>query len=108
MNLLSETKDILKENNKSSEDVEFVMIGQDDYSESQPVYFSWEQFAEAANFQYDDGFGGCEIVLELKVVGKDFWLERREYDGSEWWEFKTLPEKPSISIVPTKRLLGGR
>lgn len=26
------------------------------------------------------------------VVGKDFWLERGEYDGSEWWSFKTTPQ----------------
>jgi hypothetical protein len=31
--------------------------------------------------------------LKIIVVGKDWWLERHEYDGSEWWEFKTMPDK---------------
>ena len=44
---------------------------------------------------YDDGFGGQEIPSELIVVGEDWWLERHEYDGSEWWEFKTMPVKPT-------------
>lgn len=42
-------------------------------------------------FEYDNGFGGHRINLDLKIVGKDWWLEREEYDGSEWWVFKTMP-----------------
>ena len=25
--------------------------------------------------------------------GSDWWLERGEYDGSEWWEFRREPVK---------------
>ena len=32
--------------------------------------------------------------MDLIVVGKDFWIERHEYDGSELWEFKRMPEEP--------------
>ena len=32
--------------------------------------------------------------MSLVVVGKDFWLERNNYDGSEWWEFKQVPVEP--------------
>lgn len=32
------------------------------------------------------------------VVGDDWWLERHEYDGSEWWEFKRLPS-PILSAI---------
>jgi len=31
--------------------------------------------------------------VSLTVAGDDWWLERHGYDGSEWWEFKTLPKK---------------
>jgi hypothetical protein len=48
---------------------------------------------------YDDGFGGNEIPLSLVVVGDDWWLERGEYDGSEWWEFKRLPPAPPLGSV---------
>jgi hypothetical protein len=33
------------------------------------------------------------------VIGSDWWLERHEYDGSEWWEFKSLP-KPREAAQP--------
>lgn len=36
--------------------------------------------------------------MGLIVVGKDFWLERHEYDGSEWWEFKSIPMEPEETI----------
>jgi hypothetical protein len=41
---------------------------------------------------------GVEIDMGLIVVGKDFWLERHEYDGSEWWEFKSIPMEPEETI----------
>jgi hypothetical protein len=34
----------------------------------------------------------------LEIVGDDWWLERHEYDGAEWWEYKTKPSMPE-SIV---------
>lgn len=86
INFLEETLDILELNNRSKYDVQFVTDGQS--------YMSFEDFEELANFEYYDGYGGNEIKLNLKVVGYDFWLERHEYDGSEWWEFKQQPKKP--------------
>lgn len=83
MNLLKETIEILKENKKEPEDVVAIIDGE--------FRTSWENFVEIADFEYDDGFGGSEICEILKIVGKDFWLERHEYDGSEWWEYKTMP-----------------
>ena len=40
----------------------------------------------------DSGYGSAEIREDLVIVGKDWWLERDEYDGSEWWAFHTMPE----------------
>jgi len=57
---------------------------------------TWEEFKEIAkDFVYDAGYGGNEVNMSLVVVGEDWWLERHEYDGSEWWEFKTLPQRTS-------------
>lgn len=62
---------------------------------------TWDEFAAKANEVYDSGYG-CECVdRELKVVGDDWWLERHEYDGSEWWEFKQKPtqtEKVDVRV----------
>lgn len=39
------------------------------------------------------------------IVGDDWWMERHEYDGSEWWEFKELPKKPTFIDVPNRVLV---
>jgi hypothetical protein len=86
MNLLKETIEVLKENKKGIEDVGWVGTR---YS-----YMMWAEFEKIADYEYDSGYGGQEINDKLLVVGKDFWLERHEYDGSEWWEYKEQPQKP--------------
>jgi len=83
MNLLKETLEVLERNKVSPSDVCFVTDGKSDCG--------WKEFADNADFEYDEGYGGNEINLSLKIVGKDWWLERGEYDGSEWWEFKRRP-----------------
>lgn len=102
-NLLQETIDILKEHGKSEGDVLWVgRIGENevyDYYDSQEVRCptvknTWGWFRLKANFEYDNGYGGAEIPPSLVVVGADFWLERHEYDGSEWWEYKIMPKEP--------------
>lgn len=34
------------------------------------------------------------MAQDLIIVGDTWWLERHEYDGCEWFEFKELPSKP--------------
>lgn len=41
------------------------------------------------------------MAEDLVIVGKDFWLSREEYDGSEWWEEHSkhsIPKKPKKKI----------
>ena len=45
---------------------------------------------EQLDFNYDDGFGGQELYGYVLLDDQD-WLERHEYDGSEWWEYKKYP-----------------
>lgn len=82
-----ETLEILKRFEKSQEDV--LWCGSEEFG-----WFTFEDLMEVAQDSYHRGFGGQEIAKDLLIVGKDFWLERHEYDGSEWWEFKTIPLKP--------------
>jgi hypothetical protein len=95
INLLQETLEALEKAGKAETDVAWVRFGS-----STAFHCSWSDFAAAANFDYDNGYGGAEIDLSLKIVGDNWWLERGEYDGSEWWEFKTLPTKPELPRVP--------
>lgn len=97
-NLLEETIAMLKENDKSEKDV--LWCGNKDLN------FTWQHFITVANRDYDSGFGGQEIASDLLVVGEDFWMERHEYDGSEWWEYKQNPIFPD-NEVNIKRIDGG-
>ena len=85
MNLLNETRDILLSNNKTFDDV--IFIG----DRTTHTKMTVKDFLEHANVEYNGGYGIEEINTELILVGKDFWLERGTYDGSEWWEYKSMP-----------------
>ena len=86
-NLRDETIHVLGAAGKSPADV--LWCGSEEFG-----WFSWEEFAVAANHEYDSGFGAQEVAKDLLIVGADFWLER-EYDGRERWAFKRMPVKPS-------------
>lgn len=98
-NLLEETLMKLEEVGKTMEDV--VWIGSSD------GYIPIETFKRLADVEYSPGFGSSEVATDLLVVGDNWWLERGEYDGSEWWEYKTAPIKPNIMLEPI-RLNGGQ
>lgn len=92
MNLLKETINMLLDHEKTTDDV--VWCG------SNKQWFTWQEFEALANVKYNNSYGGAEVSESLKIVGEDFWLERYEYDGAEWWEFKEFPKKPMNHIVP--------
>lgn len=81
-NLLQETTDIMKEHGKTFDDVEW--IG------SKDGYIEIEDFIRLADVEYDRGFGAAEVAVDLIIIGKDFYLTRGEYDGSEWWEYHSM------------------
>lgn len=55
------------------------------------------EFLGNLDFEYDDGYGSQE--LDGTVWLQDgTWLDRGEYDGSEWWAHRMLP------IIPHKLL----
>jgi|SRR5690606_35124442 len=99
VNLLEETLATLIENGKEESDVEWV--GSVNYG-----YATWDEFKDVANIYYDAGYGSPKVAQDLLVVGTDWWLERHEYDGAEWWEFKQLPQKPERKIE-LKNVAGG-
>ena len=95
-NLLIETISCLNEHGRETSDVLWVGRNYYKWEEKERVIYksTWDDFREKANFRYDSGYGCAEIPSDLIVVGRDFWLERHEYDGSEWWEFKSMPPEP--------------
>jgi hypothetical protein len=101
MNLLKETEDIIIEIGKSLEDIDFINItGEVDksqnYEEVKCYSTDFDGFVKFCNRfrNYDNGYGGAKVPTNTVVVFKDgTWLERAEYDGSEWWEYKQIPKK---------------
>lgn len=67
---------------------------------------SWDDFSKQADFEYNNGYDWQEIPADLVVVGDNWWLERAEYDGSEWWEFKTIPKEPDRAATHSAVTLG--
>jgi len=95
--LLDETVSHLKNHGYSPDDVEWV--GCENY------HFTWEEFKTLSDITYDSGYGCAEIRGDLIIVGNNWWIARNEYDGSEWWEFHTKPERPEKHAIP-KSLIG--
>lgn len=52
-----------------------------------------ETFLEALNFQYDAGYGSQQLFGYIWYTDGT-WSERGEYDGAEWWEYKSQPKIP--------------
>lgn len=83
-NLWEETLKKLVDNEKTFEDVLFIQG--DDFG------ITKENFETVAkNTEYDSGYGAQHVATDLVLVGEDWWIERAEYDGAEWWEFKSIP-----------------
>lgn len=104
MNLLKETEEFLTNHDKSGEDVRYVICLEPDFlkdigTPKVDALGSWDDFVAFADFDYNPSYGGAEVNTDLKIVGDDWWIERGEYDGSEWWEFKTLPQKPVNAVA---------
>ena len=91
-NLLEETLRELEHIKKQESDVAWVGSYDGEHA------ISWEAFKAVANIEYNAGYGGQEIACDLVVVFSDgSWLERSEYDGSEWWDHRRTPIKKATA-----------
>lgn len=53
----------------------------------------YQEFLDQLDFTYDDGYGGQELYGKVWLTD-GIWLDRGEYDGSEWWNINQYPEIP--------------
>jgi len=90
-NLAKETRATLVKYGKGPCDVKHITDGYN--------WCSWWEFLKVSDIDYDGGFRCAEINTSLKIVGDGWWLERGEYDGAEWWVFKTMPVMPELEGV---------
>ena len=49
---------------------------------------------EKLNQDYQNSFGSNNTIYGTIWFKDKSWLERKEYDGSSWWEVKTFPVIP--------------
>jgi len=104
VNLLNETKNAIEESGHTPADI--IFIG----SKESGHCCTWDQFQTLADVEYYNGFGSQKVAEDLIIAfsdGSTLW--RKEYDGSECWEFsqpfQMPPETKPISrlVVPTDR-----
>lgn len=59
----------------------------------------FDAFIEELDFPYDNGYGGQELFGTIWYTDGT-WSDRRDYDGSEWWEYHTCPEISYYVVDP--------
>lgn len=57
----------------------------------------WLAFLELLDFNYDSGYGQQELMGCVWFTDET-WLERGEYDGAEWWEYRSTPIVPRAVV----------
>jgi hypothetical protein len=83
-NLYNEILDLIG----NEKQIDFILIG------DMKVPIEWF-LNQAKRINYDCSYGNSLINTDIKIVLKNgTWLERCEYDGSEWFE---LREKPNFN-----------
>lgn len=85
-NLWEETIEFLEKKGKTFEDVLFIQGNDFEITKK-----NFETIARDTN--YNDSFGAQHVPKDLVLVGEDWWIERYEYDGAEWWDFKSIPAR---------------
>lgn len=85
--IIQETKDYIDALGYGKEDIQW--IGGRDFTI--PINNFWNSKPQ----MYDSGYGTQEVAPDLIIAFKDHtWIQREEYDGSEWWEYYRYPLMP--------------
>jgi hypothetical protein len=63
------------------------------FPHKKPLVGTLEEVLPLLDFNYDSGFGGQELFGTVWYLDGT-WSDRREYDGSEWWEHQVCPPLP--------------
>ena len=101
-NALREFKNTLDNLQFKVEDItSIVIVWQRSYNEGPNIIINSKEGSitlgdiARLDFEYDNGYGGQELFGT--VVFKDgSWLDRGEYDGSEWWDYHRCPSYDDI------------
>lgn len=92
-NLLNETLEILMGNGRLFCDV-IAIVGDN-------RLISHKDFLRLADTEYNPRSGNQVVATDLKLIGKDFWMERRANSMYEWWNFYEMPQYENLPLVKT-------
>jgi len=88
INFGKETRDVLVDHRYDIADISW--IGNLEYCLNITNFFE-----KADQCNYDNGYGSQHMPVDIVIVMKDgSYFSRREYDGSEWWYYNKVPQKP--------------
>jgi hypothetical protein len=87
MNAKTELVKMMELCGKSVSDIIWLRVRREDWNDETDRIYT---YLDELDFRYDSGFGGQELFGYV-VFDDNSWLERHEYDGSEWWEYKQCP-----------------
>lgn len=91
INFGEETRKVLTNYGYTIDDIDW--IGNDRILVSKESFFK-----QADRFNYDSGFGTAHAPTDIIIFMKDnTWFERKEYDGLEWWIYRSTPKRPSYT-----------
>ena len=68
-----------------------------DWDTSETISGTLEQVLPRLNFNYDNGYGHRQLHGIIWYTDGT-WSDRREYDGSEWWQYNRCPPLPQEAI----------
>lgn len=100
INLWEETIEVIENNKRTWDDVSHILGNNFQISKE-----NYEIVAKKT--YYDSGFGAPDVAVDLVIYGAGFLMKRREYDGSEWWEFIEFGCNTNLPVVDINRLAGG-
>lgn len=94
MNAREELEGMFLRYEKTPQDIAYGIVhyGRSYWDDDKKNTFSFEKGTSPSiiDFNYDSGYGGQELYGCI-VFEDGSWLERGEYDGSEWWGYKSTP-----------------
>lgn len=85
-NARQELLTILDNIDKTPSDISWMLVYTADYSDISEAFTSIDQL----DFTYDSGYG-TQKLFGVVFFNDNTWLDRGEYDGSEWWDYITTP-----------------
>lgn len=88
IDLYDETMGVLSKNKKTFDDV-IAICGKE-------FQITKDDFLKYSHTEYNNGFGACRVAKDLLIIGSDWWLERNENRGAEYWKFKRFPNYKNL------------